>query len=145
MVSHCYTAYIGCAPTNRNSLSMMIYTHQRSKRKKNNSKKYLQAKKEHELFLLSLGVSKSRRRKYVTEFPDLSVESRCTAKVSNQIPGYGFKRTVDDYKWRAGREEKPETIQATENKKKRLAPAYNKGPVMYITDEADKISLGRKV
>lgn len=125
---------------------MLIYTHQTSKKKKNNSKKYLEAKRNHERFLLSLGVPVKRRaKKYVTDFPDLSVPSRCTAKLSNQIPGNGFKRTVDDYKWRSGANEKPEAIKEAEAKKKRIAPAYNKGPVMYITDEADKISLGRKV
>lgn len=81
----------------------------------------------------------------MVDFPDLTVESRCTAKISNQIPGNGFKRTIDDYKWRKGREEKPEIIAETERKKKRIAPAFNKGPLMFITDEADKVSLGRKV
>lgn len=128
-------------------LQMLIYTHQSSKKKKNNSKKFLQAKQEHDKFLASHGLSSkiSRRKNYATSFPDLAVSSRCTATVSNQIPGNGFKRTIDDYKWRTGREEKPEVIAETERKKKRIAPAFNKGPVMYITDDADKASLGKKV
>ena len=32
-----------------------------------------------------------------------------------------------------------------DKKRKRLAPAYNKGPVMYITDGADPAELGRKI
>ena len=32
----------------------------------------------------------------------------------------------------------------TERKKQRVAPAYNKGPTMFITDETDPSDLGRK-
>lgn len=32
-----------------------------------------------------------------------------------------------------------------DRKRKRLAPAYNKGPVMYITDDTDPTELGRKI
>lgn len=126
---------------------MLIYTHQRSKRKKNNSKKFAALQQQHSRFLASHGITGKKKRKVKSHvsFPDLSVSSQGVAPVSNQIPGYGFKRTVDDYKWRAGREEKPEVIAETERKKKCIAPAFNKGPIMYITEDADKTSLGRKV
>ena len=127
---------------------MLIYTNQRSKKKKQNkSKSFLAAKSEHHKFLAKMGVTPAVRkavRGSRENFADLTVESRAAA-LSQSIPGNGFKKSVDDYKWKKGRAEKPEVIAATEEKKKRLAPAYNKGPVMYITDEADKISLGRKV
>ena len=32
-----------------------------------------------------------------------------------------------------------------DRKRKRLAPAYNKGPIMYITDGMDPAELGRKL
>lgn len=32
-----------------------------------------------------------------------------------------------------------------DRKRTRLAPAYNKGPVMYITDDTDPTELGRKI
>lgn len=32
-----------------------------------------------------------------------------------------------------------------DRKRKRLAPLYNKGPVQYITDDADPTELGRKL
>lgn len=32
-----------------------------------------------------------------------------------------------------------------DRKRKRLAPLYNKGPVQYITDDADPTELGRKI
>lgn len=35
--------------------------------------------------------------------------------------------------------------QEKDRKRKRLAPAYNKGPVMYITDGMDPAELGRKL
>ena len=35
--------------------------------------------------------------------------------------------------------------QEKDRKRKRLAPAYNKGPVMYITDETNPAELGRKL
>lgn len=126
---------------------MLIYTYNRSgKKKRNNSKKFREAQSNHKKFLASYGIKQCTRRKnYVTDFPNLAVDTNRISEVSNQIPGNGFKRTIDDYKWRSGSNEKASEIKKAEDKKKRIAPAYNKGPVMYITDEADKISLGRKV
>lgn len=127
---------------------MLIYTHQRSSKKKRQPKRtksFLLAKTEHARFLASHGVTPSKRiRGNPSNWADLSVQSNA-APLSNQIPSNGFRKSVDDYKWRKGREEKPEVIAETERKKKRIAPAFNKGPVMYITDDADKVSLGRKV
>lgn len=127
---------------------MLIYTYNKSgkKKKKNNTKKFREAQSAHNKFLASHGIKQcSRRKNYVTDFPNLEVSTAGVAPLSNQISGNGFKRTIDDYKWRSNSSEKPEEIKKAEDKKKRIVPAYNKGPLMYITDEADKVSLGRKV
>jgi hypothetical protein len=41
--------------------------------------------------------------------------------------------------------ESPEVRDAIIAKSKRLAPAYSKGAVQYITDDADIQTLGRKI
>lgn len=64
--------------------------------------------------------------------------------LSNSV-GNGFKRSVDDYKWKRDREESVATAKAIEEKKKRLAPIANKTGYQYITDGADVETLGRKV
>jgi hypothetical protein len=64
--------------------------------------------------------------------------------LSNSV-GNGFKRSVDDYKWKRDREESAATIKEIEKKKSRLAPIYSKGPVQYVTEETDIQTLGRKV
>lgn len=115
-----------------------------SKPKPNRSRSYMQAKAEHQKFLASMGISASKKRTSVCDFPDLTVD-RKGATLSNAIPSNGFKRSIDDYKWRRDREETQEAIVEAERKKSRVAPAYNKGPVMYVTDADEPSSLGRKV
>ena len=63
----------------------------------------------------------------------------------SNVAGNGFKRSVDDYKWKKGREELPSTIREIEKKKTRLAPVANKTGYQYITDGADVETLGKKV
>jgi hypothetical protein len=63
--------------------------------------------------------------------------------LSNGV-GNGFKRSVEDYKWKRDREETVATVKAIEEKKKRLAPIANKTGYQYITDGADVETLGRK-
>lgn len=116
-----------------------------SKSKPNRSKAHLEAKAKHQRFLASMGISTSKKRSSSTvEFPDLTVD-RKGATLSNAIPSNGFKRSIDDYKWRRDREETQAAIVEAERKKSRVAPAYNKGPVMYVTDADEPSSLGRKV
>jgi len=76
----------------------------------------------------------------------LEVESNA-APMSNTIPGgIAAKRDkLNDHKWKRGAEESAATVKAIEDKAKRLAPAFNKGAVQYITDETDAKYLGRKV
>jgi hypothetical protein len=76
----------------------------------------------------------------------LEVESNA-APMSNTIPGgVAAKRDkLTDHKWKRGAEESAATVKAIEDKAKRIAPAFNKGAVQYITDETDAKYLGRKV
>ncbi len=128
---------------------MIIYTNQRSKKKKQSvSQKLLAAQAAHRKFLASMGVSAVKRgtklRGSSSNWSDLTVKSN-VAPLSNTIPGSGAKKSLDDYKWKKDQQESPEAIAEAEKKKTRIAPAYNKGPLMYITEDADTKSLGRKV
>lgn len=109
------------------------------------SKRLLAAKAEHYRFLAAMGVARipAKRANNPDNFPDLTMPAR-GAKLSHTIPANGYKRTVENYKWK-NTSEKPEVIAETERKKSRVAPAYNKGPVMYVTDADDPSSLGRKI
>lgn len=69
---------------------------------------------------------------------------RKVAPTSDSIPSNGYKNTIDDYKWKRTSEKK-EVIAETERKKSRIAPYTNKGAYMYITDDEDTKSLGRKL
>jgi hypothetical protein len=126
---------------------MIIYTNQRSKKKpQQKSKKLLEAQAAHRRYLTSLGISlmKTKLHGNTANWSDLTVQSNA-APLSNTIPGSGAKQSLDDYKWKKDMQESPEAIAEAEKKKTRIAPAYNKGPLMYITDNADTKSLGRKV
>ena len=94
------------------------------------------ARKEHDKFLAKMGIPKRikiQRGKMTAE----KRESKLPP-LSNAI-GNGFVKSVDDWKWK----EKPETIREIEAKKKRVAPAYNKGATQYITPDADTKDIGR--
>lgn len=125
---------------------MLIYARTSSgKRKKSKSKRFLQAQEEHKKFLESVGYTK--RRKPVVSFPDLSVENADNVgRLSDHIPGAGgYKRSVDDYKWKRDVVESESTIAEIERKKLRVAPLWNKGSTMYITEKEDPKTLGKKV
>jgi hypothetical protein len=127
---------------------MLIYTKTSSgKKKKSKSQKLLQANLEHQKFLASVGYTGKRKnvnRSY--NMPNLKVEHGSNVgTLSNSIPSSGFRRSIDDYKWRRGAEESPGTIKEIERKKTRIAPAYNKGAVQYISDGTDPTTLGRKI
>lgn len=125
---------------------MLIYTRTSSgKRKSSKSKRFLQAQEEHKKFLESVGYTGKRKAR--VSFPNLKVENGDgVAELSDNIPGAGgYKRSVDDYKWKRDVVESVSTIAEIEKKKMRVAPAYNKGATQYITDGADLKTLGRKV
>jgi hypothetical protein len=57
-------------------------------------------------------------------------------KIENEIPtsdtiGNGFKKSIDDYRWKRGLSETKETVEAIELKKKQIVPLYNKGGYQY--------------
>ena len=126
---------------------MLIYTNQSSgRRKPSKSKRLLQSQMEHKAFLESVGYTGKRKnvdRSY--NMPNLKDEER-GAPLSNSIPaGGGYKRSIDDYKWRRGRTESDATVAEIERKKTRIAPLWNKGSMMYISDKEDPKTIGKKV
>jgi hypothetical protein len=126
---------------------MLIYTNQSSGRKrKSKSKKLALAREEHRKFLVSVGYYGKPKRKLHNTMPDLKAENGPNvAPLSDAIPANGYKRSVDDWRWKRDRGESAETIAEIERKKTRIAPAFNKGPVMLVTDGMDPASLGRKI
>lgn len=124
----------------------IIYTHNRSKRKKPSAKQ-LRLNAERAEFFKSLGIKKVKHadRSYNFDGSFLSVDLRQHAIPLSNSVGNGFKRSVDDYKWRKDRTETAATIEEIERKKTRVAPAYNKGAVQYITEGTDPTHLGRKI
>lgn len=124
----------------------IIYTNQSSKKKPApKSKKFIQAQQEHKKFLLSMGISSKPRKDTPRKLVQIEeAPQRKVAPTSDSIPSNGYKNTIDDYKWKRTSEKK-EVIAETERKKSRIAPIYNKGPLMYLTDDTDITCLGRKV
>lgn len=76
----------------------------------------------------------------VTLVPLLSDEERAASKaaVSNRMPSGALTNNdlLSDYKWRRGLEDTPEAIKAAHDKANRIAPAFNKGALMFLTDAA---------
>lgn len=99
-----------------------------------------------EELLEKVGYYKPRKSQSKKFSYSLAVESNA-APLSNTIPGgAAAKRDLrTEHKWKRDCEEKPETIRAIEEKAMRVAPAYNKGAVQYITDQTDAKYLGRKI
>ena len=117
----------------------ILYTHNRSSRKKP-SAKVLRLREERKVYFSA--ILKDRPRKERTlNIPERIVKD--LPPLSNSV-GNGFRRSVEDYKWKRDREESSATVKAIEEKKKRLAPIANKTGYQYITDGADVETLGRK-
>lgn len=111
------------------------------------NRKRNKAHEAHVKFLSKHGITQKKRYRIkgdATNFPDLTFH-KPSAMLSNSIPSNGFKRDLDDHKWKRGAQESREAIQEAERKRKRIAPYTNKGALMYITDDDDKKSLGRKI
>lgn len=127
---------------------MFVYVKQSSPKKKRKSvpKKLAQDRRDHAVFIKSMVTNKViRDTQFAYNFPDLSVEHNVSATSDNLYTTGGFKRTIDDYKWRRGMSETKETVRELERKKLQIAPAYNKGPLMYINSREEAKSIGRKV
>ena len=118
----------------------LVYTKTSSGRKKP-SKKVLRLREERKAFFSTILKDKPRKERTLN-IPEREVKK--LPPLSNSV-GNGFKRSVDDYKWKRDREESVATVRAIEEKKKRLAPIANKAGYQYITDGADVETLGRKV
>jgi len=110
------------------------------------SKRLQQAQKDHERALRRLGVTGNKPGP-VNSIPNYTVKRAPERPVEDQFP-IGMvcaKKDLNDHRWKRDRTETPEAIQATEQKKKRIAPQYNKGGDQYITDQTALETLGRKV
>lgn len=118
----------------------ILYTHNRSSRKKP-SAKTLRLREERKAYFKSVLKDSVKERPINLPAP---LEKKSLPPLSNSV-GNGFKRSVEDYKWKRDREESVATIKEIERKKTRIAPAYNKGATQYITDGADVQTLGKKV
>lgn len=125
----------------------LIYTRQTSgkKKKRKQTKKMQLAIQEHIEFLKKYEVLNIRKDNTTVlyDLPDLTVKQ--VAKTSDNLyVNGGYKRRIDDYKWKRGAEEKPETIKAIEDRQKRVAILYNKGGYQLITGDVNPINIGRK-
>lgn len=118
----------------------LIYTKTSSGRKKP-SKKMLRLREERKAYFAS--VLKGSRKERPINLPE-PLPRKELPPLSNSV-GNGFKRSVDDYKWKRDREESAATIKEIERKKTRIAPAYNKGAVQYLTEGTDPATIGRKI
>lgn len=123
---------------------MRIFTQDRSKRKKPSNKTLALRQERKEFFASILGCHKPKQFR-AKNMPDHSYEDRAVPVSNNLHETGGFKKSVDDWKWKRGREESAETIKEIEKKKSRIAPAWNKGANQYITDGDDPKTLGRKI
>lgn len=118
----------------------LVYTKTSSGRKKP-SKKVLRMREERKAYFTA--ILKGSRKERPINLPE-PLPRKELPPLSNSV-GNGFKRSVDDYKWKRDREESAATAKAIEEKKKRLAPIANKTGYQYITDGADVETLGRKI
>jgi len=118
----------------------LVYTKTSSGRKKP-SKKVLRLREERKTFFSTILKDKPRKERTLN-IPEREVKK--LSPLSNSV-GNGFKRSVDDYKWKRDREETVATIKEIERKKTRVAPIYSKGPVQYLTEGTDPNTLGKKV
>lgn len=118
----------------------LIYTKTSSDRKKP-SKKTLRMREERKAYFAAILKGSAKERPLNLPEP---LERKSLPPLSNSV-GNGFKKSVDDYKWKRGCEESAATIAEIERKKTRVAPAYNKGAVQYLTDGTDPATIGRKI
>ena len=128
----------------------IIYTNQSSGRKrKSKSKRLALVRKEHNEFIASLGYTgktgNKPKGKLLTAQPSQIENKKDDIQLSNSIPGNCFKSSIDDWRWKKGCVESAETIKEIERKKMRVAPLWNKGATMFITDNEDPKTLGRKI
>lgn len=118
----------------------LVYTKTSSGRKKP-SAKTLRLREERKDYFASVLKGSAKERPLNLPEP---LEQKSRLPLSNAV-GNGFKRSVEDYKWKRDREESAATIAEIERKKTRVAPGWNKGAVQYLTDGTDPATIGRKI
>lgn len=118
----------------------LVYTKTSSGRKKP-SAKTLRLREERKAYFATILKGSAKERPLNLPEP---LERKSLPPLSNAV-GNGFKRSVEDYKWKRDREESAATITEIERKKKKVAPIYSKGPVQYLTENVDPTTLGKKV
>lgn len=112
----------------------LVYTKTSSGRKKpSKSKRLEQAREEHAKFLKKMGLPAKVKAETPNKIPNYKNDER-GAPLSNNIPaGVAPKRDIQtDHLWRKGAEESADTIKEIKRKAANIAPAYNKGPAMYL-------------
>lgn len=122
----------------------LIYTSTKSKpKKKSKSKKLALAKSKHEDFLRRFGVPterSSKHKKGIVAIPNLREGlDRGAAPTSDNVPGgvIEHRDIFTDHKWKPGKQEKQETIDEINRKAASVAPAYNKGGLVYNYDRPE--------
>ena len=121
----------------------LIYTQQSSgKPRKNKSKKLQKATAEHKKFLAKHGLSGGpiKKIKGIIKAPNLREGLDRGTPTSDVIPT-GIIERVDifnDHKWKRGKVEKQSTIDAIAQKAAAVAPAYNKGGLVYNLDTPEE-------
>ena len=118
----------------------LVYTKTSSGRKKPTAKQ-LRLREERKAYFAS-HLKDSRKERFIN-MPE-PLPRKELPPLSNSV-GNGFKRSVEDYKWKRDREESAATIKEIERKKTRVAPAFNKGAVQYLTEGTDPTTTGRKI
>lgn len=119
----------------------ILYTHNSSPKKKL-SKKVLELRAKRNALFESIQKTRPKATRLIQ--PPDPIQSRVTVPLSNSI-GNGFRKSVDDYRWKKDREESSATIKEIERKKTMVAPLYSKGATQFITPGSDVKTLGRKI
>lgn len=100
-------------------------------------------KERHEDFLKKYGVHpsqlKNKKDKYKVDIPNYKVYNKYN--LSNKIEKIKQKPSIMKNRFK----ENDKVRKEIEAKSKRIAPLWNKGGTMYITDDADPTTLGKKV
>lgn len=108
------------------------------------SKKLIAAREAHEKWLTKNGVSREqlvakRVKVKISSFPDYSVKENLP--LSNKFDKTPGKNTMMEKRFR----EAPSVRAEIEKKAQRLAPAYSKGAVQFLSDGDNPHYIGKKI
>jgi hypothetical protein len=121
----------------------IIYVRNSSgKKKPSNSKKLEAIRREHHKFLESVGYTgKARLCATKSKIVAQNAPEPYSTKSLQEMVAPCFKRDI----WERTRNESDNVKEAIRRKAARTAPIWNKGGLMYITDDQDLTTLGKKV